>query len=70
MLPQRNDTIWKGPLKLVPAVVAAILVLSTVTLGLSVAYGIQLAHAPLRSEAVKYRGAHRWSNAWVLLVFL
>ncbi len=62
MYPQRNDAIWKGSLKFVPAVVAAILVLSTATLGLSAAYGKQLADAPLRPEKVQYQGAHRWSN--------
>jgi hypothetical protein len=64
MLSQRQyDAFWNGTLRFVPAVVAAILCMSIVTLSLSAVYGVQLARAPLEPEEVRYHGAHRRSNA-------
>ncbi len=43
MFSKRNHEFWKGALRVVAAIVAAIWCLSIITLGLSAAYGTQLA---------------------------
>jgi len=64
MLSQRQyDALWNGNLRYVPAVVAAVLFMSIITLSLSAVYGVQLARAPLDPHEIENHGAHRWSNA-------
>lgn len=63
MFSKRNHEVWVGALRVVAAIVAAILCLSIITLGLSAAYGTQLASGPLDEYDIAHRGAHRWSNA-------
>ncbi len=66
MQPTHSSRTWTGALQLVPLIVATILLFSIITLGLSTAYGKQMAHAPLNPYQTEhpsaYPYAHRWSN--------
>ena len=64
MTPKQDTQAWTGGLRIIPFVVATILMFSIVALGLGAGYGTQLAKAPLDSYQLAYPGAHPGIHHW------